>query len=996
MILFRVAFALSLNLCASSATLKGLHSFAPLPKPLTRQTEPQATPLEVGNVIERELAGGQRHNYQIALSEGQYIKVEVKQKSIDVGVNLQLPDGRVISQYVPFGDQQELVFSWVAATSGVYRTTVYASAKAAAGRYEIRLADLHAASADDRALQQARDLFAEYVRLKHEAHYTDAQAALMRALEIREKVLGPDHLAVGVTLGFLASGYDDAGDYASAEPLHLRSLKIKEKWLGPDHPTVALELSALGGSYRERGDYVKAEEVDRRALAIFEKAQQADKPTAAGLLTSLASIYYAWGDYKNAEAYYERSRAIWEKLLGPDHFHLATSYTHLGHVAYDAGDYAKATAMFQRALTLAEKGLGPDNPKATPYANDLAASYCTTGDYDKGESLYQQALALHEKKAAMSDPAVQETLFGLARCAAAQGRISEAVTFQARASELEGRYISLNLAAGSEREKLAFLDNLTSRSFRNLSLHTRLAPNDPAALRLALTTVLRNKGRVQDAMSLSLAALRQRSGVEDRKLLDRLNEVNSRLARLVLNEPQTEAPSAYQQRIETLEEQREGLDAEISRRSAGFYERAQPITLAAVQQAIPDDAALIELAVYRPFNPQAPDNEKAYGEPHYVAYVIRKQGDARYQDLGAVEEIEARVKAWREALRDPQRKDARELGRAVDERVMQPLRAWLGETRQLLISPDGELNLIPFEALVDEQGKYLIERYAFTYLTSGRDLLRMQVARESKSPALVIADPAFGDPPAEPTAKSNRGVKPAARRRRAVAARNLAEVYFAPLGGTAQEAHAIQALFPEATLLTGKQATESALKRATAPRILHIATHGFFLQDNEPHEPPNPLPAARRPNAKARIENPLLRSGLALAGANLRQRATDNGVLTALEASGLNLWGTKLVTLSACDTGLGEVKNGEGVYGLRRALVLAGAETVVMSLWAVSDYVSREMMTDYYKGLKQGAGRGAALRQMKLAMLKRKDRQHPFYWASFIQAGEWANLDGHR
>jgi CHAT domain-containing protein len=122
----------------------------------------------------------------------------------------------------------------------------------------------------------------------------------------------------------------------------------------------------------------------------------------------------------------------------------------------------------------------------------------------------------------------------------------------------------------------------------------------------------------------------------------------------------------------------------------------------------------------------------------------------------------------------------------------------------------------------------------------------------------------------------------------------------------------------------------------------------------------------------------------------------DDGILTALEAAGLNLWGTKLVTLSACDTGVGEVKNGDGVYGLRRSFVLAGAETLVMSLWPVSDYVTRELMTAYYKELKQGLGRSEALRKVQLHMLKRPDRVHPFYWASFIQSGEWANLDGKR
>jgi CHAT domain-containing protein len=226
---------------------------------------------------------------------------------------------------------------------------------------------------------------------------------------------------------------------------------------------------------------------------------------------------------------------------------------------------------------------------------------------------------------------------------------------------------------------------------------------------------------------------------------------------------------------------------------------------------------------------------------------------------------------------------------------------------------------------------------------------------------------------------------------------DLSDTYFAPLSGTQREALSIRELFPDASLFTGLHATKFALRQAAAPSILHIATHGFFLQPAEPMAASDKLPAARGINATAKIENPLLRSGLALAGANLHNSAgDDNGILTALEASGLNLWGTKLVTLSACDTGVGEVKNGEGVYGLRRAFVLAGAESLVMSLWPVSDYVTREIMTEYYKGLKEGLGRGEALRRVKLAMLKRKDRQHPFYWASFIQSGEWANLNGQR
>jgi CHAT domain-containing protein len=337
---------------------------------------------------------------------------------------------------------------------------------------------------------------------------------------------------------------------------------------------------------------------------------------------------------------------------------------------------------------------------------------------------------------------------------------------------------------------------------------------------------------------------------------------------------------------------------------------------------------------------------------------------------------------------------------------MEPIRALVGEATQLLISPDGSLNLIPFEALVDERNRFLVERFSCTYLTSGRDLLRLEVARASKSNPIVLANPLFGEPDFIATAEAeapksqrtsfNGKPRRETRRQSVTTGSDLSSVYFAPLGATAQEAKAIKSLFDEASILTGTQATESSLKQTAAPRILHIATHGFFLTDGTAPPSNRSGEKTRTINARVKVENPLLRSGLALAGANLHKSNDDDGILTALEASGLNLWGTKLVTLSACDTGVGEVKNGEGVYGLRRAFVLAGAETLVMSLWPVSDYVTRELMTGYYRNLKQGGGRGEALREVKLGMLKRKELQHPFYWASFIQSGEWGNLEGKR
>ena len=530
------------------------------------------------------------------------------------------------------------------------------------------------------------------------------------------------------------------------------------------------------------------------------------------------------------------------------------------------------------------------------------------------------------------------------------------------------------------------------------SLQTKYAPEDALAVELAATTVLRQKGRVLDAVARNFTELRRRAAAPDAELIDNFNKITKQLAAFVLEKPDDAPPAEYLAKIKTLTDERERIEDNISRRAAGYFPKSTPVTLAAIQSAVPTDAALVEFVVYTP-SATASNSAANSNENRYIAYVIRNQSAVRWKDLGSAAEINAAIDELRKAFRDPKRTDVQRLARRADALIMEPIRALTGDSKHLFISPDGELNLIPFEALVDQENHYLIENYSVTYLTSGRDLLRMQAAKTSKSKPLIIANPMFGAAQAEQTIAVKQSRKPAPREnkpRSVTGARNMSDTYFAPLGGTTQEARSIQNLFPEALFLSGAQATETALKQTIAPQILHIATHGFFLEDKDSQS--GKPTATRDAKTTVKTENPLLRSGLALAGANRHDAGdnTDDGVLTALEASGLNLWGTKLVVLSACDTGLGEIKNGEGVYGLRRSFVLAGAESMVMSLWSVSDYATRELMTDYYKNLKNGMGRGAALRAVQLDMLKRKGRTHPFYWAGFIQSGEWANLDGKR
>jgi CHAT domain-containing protein/tetratricopeptide (TPR) repeat protein len=855
-------------------------------------------------------------------------------------------------------------------------------------------------AADDLQYADASSLLAR-VEIKL-GNYSSAEQLLTNALQTRETIAGKESLQAADSIHDLGYLYLIKNDNLKAEQMNLRALALKEKLLGPDHVQVSLILHNLGLIHYRRGDYRTAETYYQRALAIKEKTLGPDHPLLAATVNNLGLMYWRQKDYDKAKKFYTRALEICEKAYGVDSADTSFPLGNLGIIAKETGDYESAEKYYKRSLAIEEKILGPENPRIGVMVESLGILYRDKGEYAKAEPYFLRAVAITEKSLGPDHPDNARHFRNLEHLYAAEGDLPNALKSLVRSNAIEEKNLPLNLAIGSERQKLAYFDPMAEDLETLISFQAQQDAGDGVARDLAVTTLIQRKGRVLDAMADNFGSLWKRSSPEDRALFDQLKSVTSRLAALVLKGPQGLSAAEHQERIKTLTQRREELEDEVGRRSQGYYERPDTVTLNAIRATIPADAVLIEFAVYSPFDPKQPhESTKDFGDPRYIAYIIPGQGDVRWKDLGPAKDIDAAVNAFRQALRDPHRQNVKHVARALDAKVMQPLRDLIGNATHLLVSPDGQLDLIPFEALVDIKGQYLIERFSVTYLTTGRDLLRMQVARASRSGPMVFADPAFGEPGAVTVAKAERpGISPraaATNRRSITTAHDLSGVYFAPLTGTAMEARAIQALFPETQVFIGTHASKSAIKQIDAPSVLHIATHGFFLQDatedtsGKSKQPPADSRSVRGSSA---IENPLLRSGLALSGANLNKNGSEDGILTALEASNLNLWGTKLVTLSACDTGLGEVRNGEGVYGLRRAFFLSGAETLVMSLWPISDDATREIMSAYYAGLKQGLGRGEALHRAELAMLKRKGRQHPFYWASFIQAGEWASLDG--
>ncbi|NER27577.1 MAG: CHAT domain-containing protein, partial [Symploca sp. SIO1C4] len=475
------------------------------------------------------------------------------------------------------------------------------------------------------------------------------------------------------------------------------------------------------------------------------------------------------------------------------------------------------------------------------------------------------------------------------------------------------------------------------------------------------------KGRILDVLTNSLQLLRQRLDPQSQELLTKLNIVHTQRSNLVYNRPPYLFGQEYRHQYDSLTQQVQKLEADISHRSQEFRTAKQKVTIEEIQNLLPANSALVELVEYQPYNPK----DGSFGVRRYAAYILPQQGQPTGIDLGEVQQLESALQLFRLSLRDRETpiSQLKQAGRQLDEILMKPVRRLLGSTGTLLISPDGELNLIPFEALVDENERYLVESYRFTYLTSGRDLIRFSEPSGSQQSALVLGNPDFErksliqEIAQGSTDASTRSI-------------NLSEWGFSQLPGTEEEVKAIAQLLGVEPLLAS-EATEEVVKRVNRPNVLHVATHGFFET------------APSSTELTTLTENPMLLSGLVLAGFKEKNPVGEDGVLTASELASVDLYNTQLVVLSACDTGRGKITSGEGIYGLRRALVIAGSQSQLISLRKVDDTATKELMVNYYQKLKQNQGRSQALRQTQLEMLESEKYHHPYYWASFIASGNW-------
>lgn len=817
------------------------------------------------------------------------------------------------------------------------------------------------------ALLEAEALEKQVETLYQRGQYSEALSLQQRALEMKQNILKKEDLSLAVSFDNLGDIVFALGDYPQAESYYQKAWAIKKNLVGENHLEIAKTFDNLAGVYYAQGNYIEAETFYEKALAIRENILGKDKLEIAVSLNNIATVAYAQGDFPQAIQLYKASLSIAEKILGLNHDDIAATLNNLSLVLAKQQHLEDAIFYGERALKIYRQN--PDkNPALIAISlNNLAGFYQDVGKYQKAENYYTNALKKYQQTLADNHPDIAGSYSNLAGLFWGLERIPESLDLLTQATEIEEYHLANFLTTtSSEFRYWNYLQPLAGTKDWTISLHLQDAPKNINAANLAMTTILRRKGRILDALSEHFQAVQQRLSPEDKVIFEKLTKERSQLAALVFQGPQNATIREWRNQIRQLERSIAQLESSLSSQSAVFRSEYQPITVEAVQKAIPADAALIEFVLYTPYNPK----KRTWDKPHYAAYILHSQEKPQAVDLGEAEIIDKLIADFRDELQYPNVDTSRldKYALSLNQKLIAPLRPFLTETSSIFLAPDSQLNLIPFAALKDENGKYLIENYSIQYLTSGRDLLKQTVSVPSSSNALLIGNPDYSSKTTNQSGNTRgRGNIDIGL----VNVNSLRSWCCENLKGTEVEIETIAKLLPSANILMGDKATVDAIQEVKAPTILHLATHGFFLPQSD---------------------NPLLASGLALSGFN-PQKDQFNGALTALEVSNLDLWGTKLVVLSACQTGLGVVANGEGVYGLRRAFVLAGAQTQVISLWNVQDNATKDLMIDYYQRLVKNEGRAEAMRQAQLTMLKNPNYEHPFYWAPFIVSGDWRSIE---
>ncbi|MBU4448228.1 MAG: tetratricopeptide repeat protein, partial [Proteobacteria bacterium] len=848
--------------------------------------------------------------------------------------------------------------------------------------------------------------------------YEQALVLYQKTLQIQEKVLGPENPQTAVTLNNLAGVHFAMGEYDKVLSLQQRAIKIREKVLGPEHPDTALSINNLAELYQTMGAYDQALALCQQALQIQKKVLGLEHPKTVVILNNLAKLHWAMGAQDQAISIQQQVLKIREKIFGPEHIETGISLNNMASMYQAMGSYDQALLLFQRAFQIHEKVFGPKHPGTITIINNLGVLHLAMKDYSRAEANFRQVnfqpglveLYLATQKA----PAAIELLTGMSLslksppgeiiqyntqmglALAGVGRRGKgAIALSKAVQEIEqlrqrirspvAGFFQAGSVGGYIRAYRGLVAALAEMAIRDESLPTELQGYGPDPGAAAFAVAEATKGRV--LMESMANAARRQTRVDIPPELRRREE--NLLYQIASLEAQWEkavvggeaALKEVKARQERLNGELQALVRELRQHHPLYAALHYPQPLPARDLPLADNEVLLEYAL---------------GDQTSYVFVVRRGGVKKLIPIPlGREELAAKVRAFMTPLINRQvNVFSPQQGKELHDLLLAGALSEVKDGEAVIIVPDGILGLLPFEALVIQEGAslrdqiYVGDRYTFTYYQSATimALQRRLQKEQAHRPLFALGNPVFSA--RDPRYAAAHGSKSApgptlAKAQEDYAFRGLASrqewgqtskddrsgkaMSFPPLPQTEQEVRAIantMGVKPEPPdVLLNLSANEARLRQSPLGeyRYLHFATH------------------ADLPGKVQGVNEPFILLG------QVDNAEGDDGLLTMSKVLGLKL-NAEMVVLSACLTGRGQVMEGEGVANFARAFQQAGAMSVVVSLWEVASKEVVEYMTIFYGHLQEGKSRSQALRLARQE-IKAKYPQ-PFYWAVFILHGE--------
>lgn len=818
-------------------------------------------------------------------------------------------------------------------------------------------------------------------------NYIAAEPLYKKALDIRKKVLGENNPSYSSNLDNLAMLYENMGNYAAAEPLYKAAIAIYKRYSGENNPDYANSINFLGNLYNKMGNYADAETLYKQVLTIRKTVLGELHPDYSISLNNLASLYTGMGNYSAAEPLYIESIAILKKVLDEFHPEYAAVLDNLAVLYWKMGKDTAAEVLYKEALNIRKKILGETNPDYALSLNNLATLYISMENYTAAEPLYKEGIAITKKALGENHPQYATSLTNLAYLYYADNQFTKWLNLVQLVVRTENKNQQILLQNFSEAEKETFLLQNDNNWRLLLSMLHYFKSRETNVF--YETTNAKNGWLLQGKQQLTNLA----AGSKDpsvKTLFEQWKNTNRVYAQAI--QITEEKRKQNNMNLDSLQKLTQELEKRLIAELPSFQGILNNKGLSGkeVTAKLKDKEAVIQWVTftYRP-------PKKWADSVLYAAFIIRpKDTLPKFITVFEEKQVSALLKQYHSSegrgvpLVNTRQAAKQNIDSALYQLIWKPLVPYLQNITMLYNLPSGLLHKISFAALTDSTGKQLIDAYDIHQLLSIKEL-HNPIPVPGSAKTIAFFGGANYDAAEEVTHAATTALTPTYRN-----ATNNKNIHFNYLPGTKKEIETVVASAENTPwkiqTYMSTAASEDNFKQLSgenAPKILHIATHGFYFPPSKTN--PTNFTFEEKNTPK---DFPLLRSGLVLSGVNkywgkdtLLENKED-GIVTAQEISNLNLLNTDLVVLSACQTALGDISGSEGVYGLQRAFKMAGAKKLLMSLWEVPDKETAELMQVFYTNVFKGDEYYTAFRKAQLTLkAKYKD---PTKWAGFVLMGE--------